>query len=661
MAATVVSGPAEDVRRICAEFAAEGVTATELRVSHAFHSSLMDPMLEEFAAVAAGLTYSAPTLGAVSSVTGEPVDTELWCDPGYWVRQVREPVRFADGVRTLAARGVVTALELGPDAVLTAAGRDSAGEADLAFAATMRRDRDEEETVLAGLGRVHARGGPVDWAAFFAGSTGRFVDLPTYAFQRRRYWLDGLDGVGAPGGGPAGLAAGQEALAHPLLAAAVAGPDSETVVFTGRLAHTTQPWLADHGVLGTVLLPGTGFVEIALRAGAHLGCGRIEELTLERPLLLPDAAALRVAVAAAAEDGTRAIHIHTRTDGGEWIRHATGVLAPPADVVEQAADLAVWPPAGAEELPVADAYDRLAERGYDYGPAFQGLHRAWRAGDDVFAEVELPEADSAAAYLLHPALLDAAMHADLVADGGAGTTLLPFSWNGVELHRAGAGAVRVRLRRIRGEQETEIAVADLDGRPVLDVRSLVSREVSAEQLVPGTSAGLLRLDWVPVGSRAETAAAGAAYELLTVDSAPGDTPEAAKAVATEVLARLQVWLDAESEAQLVVRTTRAVAVRPGDTVDLAQAPVWGLVRAAQAENPGRIVLVDLDQNTELDPAALPVGEPELALRNGELTAPRLTPLAAAAAGATTAAAGPVAKASSRCGPESEQLSRRAGR
>ncbi|MGQ4420489.1 acyltransferase domain-containing protein, partial [Streptomyces sp. SAS_269] len=417
-ASTVISGDAAEVRRIAAEFGALGVATTELRVSHAFHSPLMEPMLEVFGEVAGTLTYAAPELALISSVTGESADPAELCTPGYWVRQVRETVRFADGVGTLAERGTVTALELGPDAVLSAAGPESAGGHDIAFAPTMRRTTGEEESIVAGLGRVHARGGRVDWAAFFEGRRPRRLSLPTYAFQRRRYWLDPARPFGDPG------AAGQDAVGHPMLAAAIAVPEPDTVVFTGRLSATDPSWIAGHDVLGGVLLPGTGFVELALRAGEYVGCERIEELTLERPLPLPSGAPLpcgvllRVSVGAAADDGSRTVAVHSRPEGpgaGTWVRHATGVLTArdeADDAHEAFAALAAWPPPHAVELPVADAYDRLLARGYDYGPAFQGLRRAWRSGDDVFAEVELPAeaAAEAAAYRLHPALLDAAMH-----------------------------------------------------------------------------------------------------------------------------------------------------------------------------------------------------------------------------------------------------------
>ncbi len=640
---TVISGDATEVRRITAEFDALGVATTELRVSHAFHSPLTEPMLEAFGEVAGTLTYTAPNLALISSVTGGPADPAELCTPDYWVRQVRETVRFADAIAALAGRGTVTALELGPDAVLSAAGQESAGEHDIAFAPTLRRTGGEEASLVAGLGRVHARGGRVDWAAFFEGHGTRRWDLPTYAFQRRRYWLDPVRTPGDPG------AAGQDAVGHPMLTAAVAVPETDTVVFTGRLSATDPSWIAGHDVLGGVLLPGTAFVELALRAGEHVGRERIEELTLERPLPLPAGVLLRVGVGAAADDGSRTVAVHSRpddSDDGNWVRHATGVLTARAEADDgheafaALAALAAWPPPHAVELPVADAYDRLLARGYDYGPAFQGLRRAWRFGDDVFAEVELPAeaAAGAAAYRLHPALLDAAMHADLVADGGDGPTLLPFSWNGVTLASAGRGALRVLLRRLRGEEETEIAATDADGRPVLHVRSLTSRAVRPDQLAPRTGGSPYRLGWVPADGPRGTVPR---HEVWTVPAAPGDgsLPRAAAELTARTLARLRSWLtdDGTAGTLLVVRTARAVAARPGDPVDVTQAPVWGLVRAAQAEHPGRIVLVDddggatlgpdTDRDAAFDPSVLALGEPESAVREGTVLVPRLVPVA----------------------------------
>ncbi|MBV1855124.1 type I polyketide synthase [Catellatospora tritici] len=648
--AVVVSGVESAVEQVVAQLSAEGRRTSRLRVSHAFHSVLMEPMLAEYGRVAAELVYNEPSIPLVSTVTGRLVTAGQLTDPRYWVGQVRGAVRFADAVGTLLAEGVVTVLEIGPDAPLSAAGPANLdADSTVVFVAAQRRNRAEAAELVTAVGRMHARGVAVDWPALL-GATADVRDLPelpTYAFQRQRYWLDAESGDVAAAMGLAGI----EAIEHPLLRAAVAAPQDGGLVLTGRLAVSAQPWLADHDVLGRLILPGTAFVELAISAGDRVGCGRVEELALAVPLILPDrgGVAVQVVVGAADAAGTRQVTVHSRRQDGDavWTRHATGVLAP--TVATAPFDLTAWPPAGAAPIPVTNAYEHIADRGYGYGPTFQGLRAAWRRGDDVFAEVALPEqahAD-AARFGLHPALLDAAMHADLLDErgGASGDTLLPFVWNGVTLHSAGATSVRVHLRRLRGEEESAMWIADATGRPVATVEALVTRAVTDRQLAtaPGGGAGsLLRVSWAEAPLPAEAAALAAPGEgparFVRHDVVPAEglIPAATSATAHAVLGTVRQWLTdpARAASTLVVVTCRAVSVADADGIDPVAAPVWGLVRAAQAEHPGRFLLVDVDGTEQSDAAvarAVLVGEPESALRDGTLLVPRLTEAAPVAA------------------------------
>ncbi|MFD7258925.1 type I polyketide synthase [Streptomyces sp. NPDC059874] len=648
----VISGIETAALAVGEHFAAAGHKTSRLAVSHAFHSALMDPMLDEFRAVVRESTFAEPRLAVVSTVTGE-LSTQ-WQSPEYWVDQVREPVRFADAVRRTEELGARTFLEIGPDAVLTALGVGSAADEDTVFVPLLRRDRDEAREALSGIGTAWARGAGVDWTAVLGaqGRTGPLVDLPTYAFQRKRYWLDVPAKAGDVG------SAGLDRVDHPILSAAVLSPDSGSVVLTGRLSATGQPWVADHGVHGAVLLPGTGFVELAVRLGDQVGCDLLEELTLEAPLVLPASggAALRVAAGAPDASGRRPLHIHSRLDGApedSWTRHATGFLATGAPPKVDA-DLTQWPPRGATAVDVDGAYERLRERGYGYGPAFQGLTAAWRRGDELFAEAALPDSvrAEAADYGLHPALLDTAMHVDVLVDQGEGGTeaLLPFAWSGVSLHATGAAALRVYVRRIRGAEESAMVVADETGNPVMTVSSLICRPVSADQLEPTNgvlSDALHHIEWTPLPAPAEPLPSSTVvldeYGLailgdpsavvLACCPTPVGRPalEATRTITSYVLGLLQSWLTDErfEFTTLVVVTRGAVATGADTAPDLTQAPVWGIVRAAQAENPGRIVL--LDTETDIDTADFPAiaaaalaqGEPELALRDGRFLTPRL--------------------------------------
>jgi NADPH:quinone reductase-like Zn-dependent oxidoreductase/acyl carrier protein len=630
-------------------------------------------MLNEFASVVEGLSYTMPALPVVSNRTGRVAGEEL-CDPGYWVRHVREAVRFADGVSELERLGVSRFVEVGPDGVLSAMARAgvSAPLAERALFVPAMRSGHDEQTVLAGcVGAVHASGGEVDWPAYFAQTGARRVTLPTYAFQRERFWLES-------DGGPGDLAAvGLGTVDHPMVGAAVPVAGTDEWLFTDSWSLATHGWMADHAVFGTVIAPGTALVELALRAGREVGCATLAELTVEAPLLLPahGAVQLQIAVRAADDASHRAIEIHSRaaphTDDDappEWVRHASGVLAagvPDGDAVADRLGGQAWPPGDAERIDVDALYDRLADHGYDYGPAFQGLTAAWRRDDVVFAEVTLDReaAETAPRFGVHPALFDAAFHAalgELREELEPGLVPLPFAWSGVRVPHGGARSLRVMLER-SGPSSLRLAALDDNGVPALEVGELRTRPIEAAALrATGAGAGadsLFAIDWVqtPLVSPGDGSASfavvgrpvpeaadahpdiGALVRALDADEGPvpsgvlafasardGDPAAAARALAAETLALLQAWLADErfADSRLVIVTRGAVAV-DGERPDVAHASVWGLVRSAQSEHPGRFQLVDLDGAEPPWTALLATGEPQLAIRDGRAFAPRL--------------------------------------
>ncbi|WP_425270199.1 SDR family NAD(P)-dependent oxidoreductase [Mycobacterium parascrofulaceum] len=618
-AAVVLSGERDAVTAAADRLADCGRRVRQLAVSHAFHSPLMEPMIEEFSAVAAGVSPGSPRIDLVSNVTGRPAGPG-YGSADYWVEHVRRPVRFADGARCAAALGAGAFVEVGPGAALTAAVEQSLGAEPAVAAVSMAKDHPEVDSLLLAAGQLFASGADLDWAAAFAGLAAHRVDLPTYAFARRRFWLLS-ESVG--GRDTAGL--GLAAAGHALLGAVVERPDSGGVVLTGRLSTVAQPWLADHAVAGTVLFPGAGFVELMLRAGDEVGCPVIEELMLSAPLPLPAAGAVcvQVVVDGAGEGGSRAAAVYSQA-GSQWTLHAQGVLGEGSPAPD--ADLSVWPPVGATAVDVAGAYDDLAGRGYGYGPAFRGLRAVWRRGAEVFAEVEAPQDAGVAVggFGIHPVVLDAALHALGVADEGA-ETVLPFSWQGVCLHAAGASRVRVRLAPA-GKDAVSVELADSSGLPVLSVRELVTRPVSAAQLSAAAAARtgggeLLEAVWSPVALPDNPD--GPAPEVWR-PPANGDGVVASVHAATHAALGLLQSRD-EGSAPLVVLTRGAVALPGEDVTDLAGAAVWGLVRSAQAENPGRVVLVDSDGS--LDPrAVVGCGEPQLVVRGGVAHRARLAPV-----------------------------------
>ncbi|MGY4951328.1 SDR family NAD(P)-dependent oxidoreductase [Streptomyces nigrescens] len=660
-ASVVLSGAAEPVEQVVAALESRGRKVKGLRVSHAFHSPLMEPMLAEFRTVVSQLTYSDARLPVVSNVTGRLAEPAELRDPEYWVRHVREAVRFHDGIQAAHADGVTTFLELGPGGVLSAMGRDCLPDDDtVTFQPSLRSPFADPEALLKALTGLWTRGVRLDRAALLPG--GRRVDLPTYAFQRQRYWLEGA--AGGADVTSAGLGAGN----HPLLGAVLPLPGSDGFLLTGRLSLATHPWLADHVVLGTVVVPGSALVELAVQAGDQAGCELIEELTPLDPLVLPARGGVRIQITVDApdENGRRELSVFSQAEDADdtrpWTRHATGVLvAGPAPV--PAFPETSWPPAAAEPLTVDGLYDELAATGFGYGPVFQGVRAAWRRGEDLYAEVALPDEPAAQAdgYGLHPALLEAVVQTLSRAESGTDGPRLPSSWSGFRLHAEGATTLRVKISPA-GADGFSVLAADADNAVVASVDRVARRAVTADELTTGshTPDSLYRLDWTPVPAAERTggtwavlgddpalaAALGASVldpedtdapvpdtvVLPVTGATPGTVPDAVRETSHQLLARLQWWLAEERFAgtRLMVLTRGAVSVAE-EPVDLVTAPVWGLVHSTQSEHPDRLVLVDIDDDTRsLDalPAAAGAGEPELAIRGGRLSAPRLAQLPA---------------------------------
>nr|WP_263172694.1 type I polyketide synthase [Streptomyces sp. SCSIO ZS0520] len=691
---TVISGDADAVEAVSAYWQEQGRKTRQLRVSHAFHSAHMDPMLAEFEKTASTLTYHPPTIPVISNVTGKPATTEELTSPAYWARQVRGTVRFHDGVEALTQAQIRILLEVGPRGVLTAMAHDcqesetpqdeeqEQAQPSVLIAPFTRHDRPETDTLLSTLTQAWTHGVALDWTTLLpAPNPDTQVELPTYAFDRTRFWLE----QGTTGSGDL-AEVGLASVPHGLVAAAVEVADGQSVVLSGRLSLATHPWLADHAVAGTALLPGTAFVDLVIHAGDHVGCGHIEELLIQTPLSLPaeGAVELQVVVDAADAEGRRTVTVYSRLHsgfGGSWTRHAEATVGEARTGTAGFGAFEAWPPAGAVAQPVREFYGELAERGYGYGPVFQGLKAVWRDAADpqvLFAEVALPAeaAEQADRFGLHPALLDAAQHALGFREGfGEEGVWLPFSWNGVSLLASGATSLRVRIRTT-GDDTVALTAADPAGKPVLMIETLRMREMDpaqSEAQGPGVD-GLFTLEWWPAAVAREvpalpepallgaglptglpgtpyadvaalTAALDEGAELpgcaVVAVTSPGDgqSPEAAHQVAEELLGLLQAWLaDSRLEScPLLVLTRGAVAAGreiSNNVADLASSVAWGMLRTAQSEHPDRFLILDIDADADADrePAAgawgellaqaFASGEPQLAERAGVLLAPR---------------------------------------
>ncbi|SCG58234.1 type I polyketide synthase [Micromonospora halophytica] len=675
----VVSGPPQPVADLVEACQADGIRARLIPVDYASHSAAVQEVAEQLRADLADITPQPGHTRLVSTLTGG------WVDPAtmsadYWYDNLRQTVQFDAAVRVAIAAGHRTFVEISPHPVLTMPVTAILDDTDTSghTLGSLRRGDDDATRLLTNLATAHTIGLPVDLSTVLTRTP--TVDLPTYPFARDRYWLQntGVSRAGLP-------SVGLDAVDHPLLSAVADLPGDEGLLLTGRISLATHPWLADHAVLGTVLLPGTALVELASWSGRHVDAAHVTELVLEAPLAIPDSGAvdLRVRVGAADDDGLRPVSVHSYADDDgdrsgtarQWRRHAHGLLAPTRPVT--AGPAGAWPPADAEPIALDALYPHLAAGGYHYGPVFQALRAAWRHGDDILAEVSLDSdtATDTAAFSVHPALLDAALHAigasaldraDTAPTDGDTQPGLPFSWTGVAIQPTRARELRVRLTA--GEGSVAATVTDTGGVPVASLDALVLRPVTADQLGAArrtAQRSLHRLDWTeptaaPAGAPPRLVALGDAWP--GVDAYPdldalvaavtsgaavpdavlaacfgqrADEPNPARAahlVSHETLALVQDWLTRPEleTARLVVMTRGAVAVDADDRLtDLPAAPVWGLVRSAQSENPGRIVLLDVDDDPRSAaalPAALACGEPQLAVRAGRLRAPRLARL-----------------------------------
>ncbi|MGQ0838754.1 SDR family NAD(P)-dependent oxidoreductase [Actinokineospora sp.] len=633
---TVISGEVSTVELLADRFAERGRKVRRLRVSHAFHSPHMDGMLAEYGAVAATCRFAAPHTPVISTLTGQPLDHAAHADwVAHWQRQAREAVRFTDALAALRDRGIGGFLECGPGSTLTAMA--AATLADGVFVPSLRA-----ESPLAAAVTLHGHGHRLDWHEVLAVSSARPVGLPAYPFRRTRHWTD-----------PARPSAAAEPGAHPWLSAVVALADGAGHVLSGRIAPADWPWLADHAVFGSVVLPGTALLDVAVAAAVAVGAAGIGELTLEHPLVLAGPVRLQVRV-----DGT-GIELFSLPEGddGDWTRHAAGTLAEHR-AAPAAPDLREWPPSAADAVDIGGLYPELAQRGLGYGPAFQGLTGLWRDGDTAYAEVALPASVAAGGFGLHPAALDSALHTlAAVLPVEPGQVQLPFEWSDVELHADGVTALRVRFDLVDGSGAA-IWAADAAGRPVLR-GTLRLRPATAAQIRAASGVrDLYRVRFQPVPLAVPTAPPalvlggtgllglpsvadldelrrhldGGNRPVVVLVDATGES--VVRDAAATALRMLQALL-AESrlaDADLVWLTRNAVAAAPGDAVaGLAQAPLWGLLRTARREHPDRVIrMIDVADGVGLDRALAVADEPELAVRGGEVLAARLVRASAGA-------------------------------
>ncbi|GLY16345.1 hypothetical protein Kisp01_33600 [Kineosporia sp. NBRC 101677] len=643
----VISGVEAAVQRVGEHFAGLGRRTTRLKVSHAFHSALMEPMLADFQAVLETLDWKLPSIPVVSTLTGALADPAEFAAPEYWLRQARSAVRFADAVAALESLGARTLIELGPNGSLAAMAQQTASADVLAVPMLRGADHPEYRSALTAAGTLWVHGAPVQWDELVKG--GRRIALPTYAFQHERYWIED-----APVAADVS-AAGMAGIEHPVLGARLDLPAHAGVVFSGRVSMRTLPWLSGYELHEQIVLPAGLVTDLVIRAGDEVGCGRIDELVMEAPAVVPPTGSLQLQVLLVPERDRWLVEVHTRPEGAQqWRSCATATLSLGGETSD---GLRQWPPAGAQMLDLTagagSAFDVAVQEPVTGAGALACVSRAWRRGRQVWAEAELPEVGSELG--LHPALLDVALQvaglADTAESGAALIEVVPAALTDVELYATGAQRIRIQVEL--GDDGLGVTVADAGGEPVLTAGCL--QTVPVDELVLGDASDdtvALGLDWLPAAAQnvagdwvevggetgfANVAALLASIEAgravpdgvvllpsgVTTDQPDDGAPERALRVTAWTLDQLQTWLTDPRLAagSLTVITRGAVSVGVDEAIaDPAGAAVWGLVRTAATENPGRICLVDLEPGAAVRVLA---GAGQWAVRGETVYAPRL--------------------------------------
>ncbi|MEU3262040.1 SDR family NAD(P)-dependent oxidoreductase, partial [Streptomyces albidoflavus] len=699
---TVVSGGTEALDGLMADCEKRGVRARRIPVDYASHSAQVDTIADRILADLAPIRAGRAQVPLFSTVTGDWLGDDV-PDAAYWVRNLRHRVRFEEAVRELAADGFDAFVECSAHPVLAGnmthtleeTGRDAVVTGSLLLGdGGLRR-------VLTSLSAVFTHGVSVDWSRVYTGTGARHVPLPTYAFRHERYWLGPATGGGAPDVASAGLTPAR----HPLLGAVLRTAGDGGLVLTGRLTPHSHPWLRDHAVGSLPLLPGTALLELAVHAGDRNGTPHLDELTLHEPLPLRTGSGttdLQVTVTADGPDrATATVHSRPGTDDRQdtrgprlpWTHHATAALSAAAPGPAPAAPdwAATWPPPGATETDLTGLYDELADVGYAYGPAFQLLARMWNAPDGtVYAEARLPGHDDVAAphdedFALHPALLDAVLHAVVTTTRAEDGLRLPYAFNDVAVTAPGARTLRARITP-SGDSTVALDLAEPSGRRAASIGSLTLRPADITRLTASheaTPRSLFAVKWEPQtlpgearptgqwavlgdddapvletlreagaapdvhrdldGLRAALDAGAAAPDILvwTVGDGPWSVNDGSRTVddrrrdATVTAAHHHAATAVETARALLLDErltgTRLLAVTEGATgpapvTDVAAATVWGLLRSAHTETPGRFLLADTDRDPEslrLLPAVAAGDEPQVALRAGQAHTPRL--------------------------------------
>ncbi|WP_454560914.1 acyltransferase domain-containing protein, partial [Mycobacterium haemophilum] len=479
---TVIAGDMAAINELLQWCGQADIRARRISVDYASHTRHVEPVRDKLMESLTSLPVSGSDIELFSTVTGERVDASS-LTAAYWYENLRQTVKFADAIRTATAAGINTFVEVSPHPILTlnieqtvGCGQSTLDES--LVVGSLRRDEDEGAAILRAAGELFVHGAHIDWATTFIGRNARQIDLPTYAFQRSQYWLPNRPAASDP------EHLGLSKLDHGILRAVLEEPDHGALVLTGQLCVHEQPWLSDHTVHDATFMPATAFVDLALRAGYEAGCEIVDELIVTQPLAVTHTPTqLQVRVTGTSET-SRHMTIHSR-QGDLWVRHAEGIVSSRSNDDPTVNNSQIWPPPNALALEIDEPYAHLAACGYHYGPSLRTLRHVWRRGEELYAHIKLSDDADPSDFEIHPAFLDAGLHAVLLqqtledsADPAIrNPPVMPFTWDTIVLHASRAKEGWARILVGEGSNSISVEIADGAGRPIISIRSLMLRPV----------------------------------------------------------------------------------------------------------------------------------------------------------------------------------------
>jgi acyl transferase domain-containing protein/acyl carrier protein len=516
---TVISGPREALADVTAVFRAQGVDAKPLLISHAFHSAALDPILDEFHAIASRFSYAPPQLPLFSNLTGTRASNTAPLTADYWTSHLRQPVLFSAAFEALLGAGTSTFLELGPHTTLLGLARQCRPELEGTWLPSLRRDQDDWEILLGSVARLYALGAPIDWSAFDRPYARRRVVLPTYPFERRRYWVTPQVPSTARPGSSEG---------HPMLATTIASPFAPDRIFEADLSVAAFPWLADHRVLDSVVMPAAAHLEAAWAAARKVhgdAVVALEDIDIREALVLPEGASRVMHVGISPRHGDlgqfriASAPAPQRESADAWRVHAAGTVSFAASSVpDDGVDLAAIRARCALSIPPSQYYDDIARRSVVLGPSFRGLVGIGQGTGEAIGEVRAPLAGEAHRHFVHPTILDAMLQVVAAAvfgpeDAGSREVYLPIGVERFRVLKPAEGTlwshVSVRSRAAGQSPQADVQLYDDAGRLVVELAGLQLRRVQPEawsgRQRPPIEASLYDVAW-----RAEPGAASPA-------------------------------------------------------------------------------------------------------------------------------------------------------